>query len=310
LEAMGIPMLLHDGLEVAWTHHHERLFLLLRMLYDPALIQRVRDNIELGSREKRAYALEVLDNVLDDEFKPLVLPLLEDLGTARRLELWNKSFRLLGVSNLLTLESLLDIPADYDMESRTPWIKCCVIQALVRDPRYKSKIEVLRDESVLVQNTLEWARKDLSSEKEKRTMLSIIERVMILKTVSIFRDTPDYLLAEVADLLEEQHLAAGETFITKDDPAICMYIIVNGEVSVHDGEHEVNQLGPRDIVGEMAVLDAAPRTASVTTISSTHLLKLDRTPFFELIADRAEVAQGIIRVLVGRLRHVLSTVGK
>ena len=137
-------------------------------------------------------------------------------------------------------------------------------------------------------------------------MLSIIERVLILKTVSIFGDTPDYLLAEVADLLEEQHLDAGETFITKGDPATCLYIIVNGEVSVHDGNRELNQLGSRDIVGEMAVLDPAPRSASVTTIESTHLLKLDRTPLFELIADRAEVAQGIIRVLAGRVRGAMN----
>ena len=134
-------------------------------------------------------------------------------------------------------------------------------------------------------------------------MLSIIERVLILKTVGIFGDTPDHLLAEVADLLEEQHLNTNETFITKGDPATCMYIIVNGEVSIHDGDREINQLGSRDIVGEMAVLDVAPRSASATTIVNTHLLKLDRAPFFELIADRPEVAQGIIRVLVGRLRR-------
>ncbi len=305
--AMGSPMLLHDGLEIAWARHRERLFWLLWMLYDPSVIQRVRDNLDLDSREKRAYALEVLDNILADEFKPLILPLLEDLDIAQRLELWNRSARMPGVSNLLNAETILELPSYYDTESRTPWIKSCVIQALVRNPRYQLKIESLTDESELVQNTLAWARTTLSAVKEKKKMLSIIERVLILKTVGIFGDTPDHLLAEVADLLEEQYLNANETFITKGDPATCMYIIVNGEVSVHDGDHELNQLGPRDIVGEMAILDATPRSASVTTIESTHLLKLDRTPFFELIADRAEVAQGIIRVLARRLRNAQNT---
>ncbi len=309
VEAMDNPMLLHDGLEIAWAHHRERLFLMLRMLYDPSVIQRVRDNVELGSREKRAYALEVLDNVLADEFKPLVFPLLEDIGIARRLDLWNRSFPVLGISNPIKIESILEAPADYSTESRTPWIKSCVIQALVNDSRYKMKIGSLRDENGLVQNTLEWAQAFLSSKKEKK-MLSMIERVMILKTVSIFGETPDHLLAEVADLLEEQHLQAGETFISKGDPATCMYIIVNGEVSIHDGDRELNRLGPRDIVGEMAVLDPAPRSASVTTAVPTHLLKLDRPPLFELIADRAEVAQGIIRVLAGRLRNALNPVGR
>ena len=208
------------------------------------------------------------------------------------------------MARLLNVPAILDQPSAYETESRTPWMKCCIIQALVKDVRFQSTIERLNDEAGFVQNTLEWARAALSPRKENLKMLSIIERVLILKTVGIFGETPDHLLAEVADLLEEQHLSPGETFITKGDLATCMYIIVNGEVSIHDGDYQLNQLGPRDIVGEMAVLDAAPRSASVTSMSDTHLLKLDRTPFFELIADRTEVAQGIIRVLAGRLRNV------
>jgi HEAT repeat protein len=310
VEWMGSPMLLHDGLEFAWAHHRERLFLLLRMLYDPAVIQRVRDNLELASSEKHAYAVEVLDHVLADEFKPLVLPLLEDLGADRRLELWNRSTRVLGLSQPLTVEGVLDMPSSYGTESLTPWVKSCVIQALASDPRHKAKIESITDEASLVRDTLVWARAMISAQKEKLKMLSLIERVLILKTVSIFGDTPDHLLAEVADLLEEQHLKAGETFITKGDPANCMYVIVNGEVSIHDGDRKFNELGARDILGEMAILEGTPRSASATTITATHLLKLDRTPFFEIIADRGEVAQGIIRVLAGRLRAAQSAAAK
>jgi HEAT repeat protein len=310
VESMGSPMLLHDGLEFAWAHHRERLFLMLRMLHDPAVIQRVHDNIELGSREKRAYALEVLDHVLEDEFKPLVLPLFEDVDAARRIELWNRSARALGNSRPVTVADVLETPASYDAESRTPWIKSCVIQALVADPRHKVTLQSIKDDDGFVQDTLTWARATLSADKEKLKMLSLIERVLILKTVNIFGDTPDHLLAEVADLLEEQHLPAGQMFIAKGDPANCMYIIVQGEVRIHDGERTFNELGARDILGEMAILEGAPRSASATTIGTTHLLKLDRTPFFELIADRSEVAQGIIKVLAGRLRAAQSAAAK
>ena len=141
-------------------------------------------------------------------------------------------------------------------------------------------------------------------------MLSIIERVLILKTVSIFGDTPDYLLAEVADLLQEEDLPADQTFITKGDPATCMYVIVKGEVRAHDAERTFNVVGPREIVGELAILDPGLRTASVTTTGPTHLLKLDQAPLFELMNDRPEVALGIIKVLAGRLRQTLAAVGK
>ena len=59
-------------------------------------------------------------------------------------------------------------------------------------------------------------------------MLLTIEKVLILKTVSIFADTPEEILADVAALLEEIDVTAGETILHKDDVGRCMYIIVDG----------------------------------------------------------------------------------
>jgi CRP-like cAMP-binding protein len=81
-----------------------------------------------------------------------------------------------------------------------------------------------------------------------------------------------------------------------------MYIIVTGSVRVHDEERLLNELGERDIVGEMAVLDSTPRSASVTAMEETTLLRLDQDALYELMADRIEVVRGIIRVLCEHLR--------
>jgi hypothetical protein len=253
--------------------------------------------------------MEVLDHLLAEDLKLLLIPLYDDMPSSRRLELWSKSFPELHFNSAQPAQHLLSVPADFSSETRTPWIKSCVIQAFAGDPQLAARLAGLQDSDPLVENTLAWARTNGAKGKEKN-MLSIIERVLILKTVSIFGDTPDYLLAEVADLLEEQQLPPEQTFITKGDPATCMYIIVNGEVRIHDADRTFNTLGAREIVGEMAVLDPAPRSAFVTTVTPTRLLKLDRTILFELIADRPDVAQGIIRVLAGRLRDVLASVGR
>ena len=133
-------------------------------------------------------------------------------------------------------------------------------------------------------------------------MLSVIEKVLVLKTVSIFAATPDNTLAEVAGLLEEVDLAAGETLFTAGEAGRCMYIIVAGRVRVHQGDHLLNELGERDIVGEMAVLSSAPRVATVTAAEDTRLLKLDQDPLYELMSDHIDIARGIIEVLSGHLR--------
>jgi CRP-like cAMP-binding protein len=136
----------------------------------------------------------------------------------------------------------------------------------------------------------------------KVATLSIIEKVLILKRVGIFARTPDEILADVAPALEELTIPAGHTIVAKGDVGTSMYIIVSGRVRVHDGAHTLNELGERDVFGEMAVLDAAPRVASVTAIEETRLFRLEQGPLFDLMADRGEVARGIIAVLLGHLR--------
>ena len=128
-------------------------------------------------------------------------------------------------------------------------------------------------------------------------MLSTVEKVLILKTVSIFAETPDEILVAVAAILEEVAIPAGRTIFAKGDIGTCMYIIVDGRVRIHDGESTLNELGEDDIFGEMAVLDAMPRMASATTIEDTRLFRLEQERLYELMADRIEVARGIMRVL-------------
>ena len=64
----------------------------------------------------------------------------------------------------------------------------------------------------------------------------------------------------------------------------------------------LNHLGPAEVFGEMALLDAAPRAASVTATEPTLLMRLEQARFYELMASHPEVARGVIRVLSQRLR--------
>jgi sigma-B regulation protein RsbU (phosphoserine phosphatase) len=133
-------------------------------------------------------------------------------------------------------------------------------------------------------------------------MLSTIEKVIILKQVSIFAETPDEILAEVALLLQEVESKSGGTVFEKGDLGDCMYIIVDGQVRVHDRGRTLNHLGEGDVFGEMALVDSQPRLASVTAVEDTRLLRLDQESFYRLMDERSEVARGIIRVLSRHLR--------
>ena len=139
-------------------------------------------------------------------------------------------------------------------------------------------------------------------------MMLTIERVAIMKSVDIFADTPERILASVARIVEEVDLAAGETLFREGDPGDCLYIVVEGELRVSSRDQTLVLLGPSKIVGELALLDPEPRSASVAASRDTLLFRIDKEPFDEVMADRPEIALGIIRSLARRIRQLGRTV--
>lgn len=132
--------------------------------------------------------------------------------------------------------------------------------------------------------------------------LGLVERVAALHRVELFAGIPGRVLAAVADVAVEEHLESGDTFIEAGALEAHLYVIVEGRVRAHRGDRSVVELGPGATVGELAVLAPAPRTASVTTLEPTHLLRVDQAVLDELLVDWPELARGVIAELVSRLR--------
>ena len=134
-------------------------------------------------------------------------------------------------------------------------------------------------------------------------MLLDIEKLLILKTVPIFAEAPDYVLAQVIPILEEQEFEAGQRVFDKGDLGTSMYIIVSGKVRVHIEERELTVLGERQVFGELALLDPEPRSASVTAIEPTLVFRISQSAIYDLMASHVEIVRGIMRVLCRRIRQ-------
>lgn len=128
------------------------------------------------------------------------------------------------------------------------------------------------------------------------------DKIAILKTVSLFTETPDELLEEVASMLEEAIYQQGETIFEKGDHGDAMYIIISGKVRVHDGEMTLDYLGVPDFFGEMSALDPEPRSASITAVEETHIFQIGQDALYNLMQRQSGVARAVIRVLCQRLR--------
>lgn len=142
----------------------------------------------------------------------------------------------------------------------------------------------------------------MSATHHKEQRLLLIEKVLLLKSLSIFEETPETVLAELAEILHEEDFEKGHTIFSAGQEGNCMYIIFKGEVRIHKGDHTFVVLKENDFFGELSLLDTDTRSASATTLKETFLLKIDQEPFYELMESRIEVAKGIIKTLCRRLK--------
>jgi CRP-like cAMP-binding protein len=130
----------------------------------------------------------------------------------------------------------------------------------------------------------------------------IVERVAALHRVELFAGIPGRTLAAVAATAEEVDVEPGSTFIEHGAVEDCLYVVVSGRVRVHRGERTLVEQGAGSVVGELAVLVPEPRSASVTALEATLLLRVRKAVLDELLSDRPELASAVIGVLVARLR--------
>ena len=143
----------------------------------------------------------------------------------------------------------------------------------------------------------------MSTHHSSENHLLLIEKVLLLKSLSIFEATPETVLTEVAEILEEVEIERGTTIFKVGDIASCMYIIHKGEIKIHKDGHTLAMLKENDFFGELSLLDTDSRSADATANTDVFLLKMNQEPFYELMENRIEVARGIIKTLCRRLRE-------
>jgi CRP-like cAMP-binding protein len=132
-------------------------------------------------------------------------------------------------------------------------------------------------------------------------MLLTIERVALLKRVSLFERTPDRVLAGLARTLEEETFPAGTTMTVEGAVEDWLFVLIDGSVQITQFER-VSELGPGAVVGELAVLASEPRVVTAVALTDVHAFRLRKVDFDEALRTRPEIAAGVIAELVRRLR--------
>jgi CRP/FNR family cyclic AMP-dependent transcriptional regulator len=133
-------------------------------------------------------------------------------------------------------------------------------------------------------------------------VLLAVERVALLRHVDLFAHTPGRILAGLASVLEETEYPEGTELMRIGAVEDWLFVIVEGDVEVVREDRRV-RMGPGSVVGEMAVLDPQPRSATVTAATPVRAFLLRKTAFDQALRMRPEIAAGVITELVHRLRE-------
>ena len=131
----------------------------------------------------------------------------------------------------------------------------------------------------------------------------IIEKILLLKNSDIFKNCNEADLIEIASICKESQVDKNITLFKKGDSGNCMYFIYSGDVSIHDGEHQLATLSDNEIFGELSLLDSETRSASVTTLTDCIFLKIEQEAFYDVVAINTDILKGIMRTLCRRLRE-------
>ena len=101
---------------------------------------------------------------------------------------------------------------------------------------------------------------------------------------------------------------AGEVIFKLGDPASEFFVIQSGKVDIRLGNRLLGTLSAHDIFGEMALIDAAPRSATAIAASDVKLVPVAEKQFLFLVSRTPYFALNIMRVLARRLRATNSVV--
>ena len=110
-------------------------------------------------------------------------------------------------------------------------------------------------------------------------------------TAHLFRNLPEVIA-----------IAPGNYIFSKGEPAKLMYMIIEGEVDLLVGDAVVETAGEGNFIGEMALIDAAARSASARARSACRVFPIDETRFQSLVRETPFFALQVMKILADRLR--------
>jgi cyclic nucleotide-binding protein len=137
-------------------------------------------------------------------------------------------------------------------------------------------------------------------------MLTMVERVMILKGADMLHDVGPRHLLKLAEVAREVELWEGDTIYEEHDLSDALYMVVEGRVRLTIGGQTTTEVGPGEAFGTWALVDDSDRGHRVVCLEDGLALALHRDDFYDVAAGDLVLLQQVLRALAKRLRALVT----
>jgi HEAT repeat protein len=282
---------LRGQLAVQASMREDHLIRTVGLFGDAHAMELVRKSMNTTNPEHRAAALEALETIGDKQVARDIVSLLEtepvmqDVSSVIGGLLASPTYwlKLLAVRSTAELGLRVFIPVLHQLRSET--------DPLLQEAAFEALCEF---GEVPPMDTLK--------------TIPIMERILLLRDIPIFGDLSPEDLKRVAEIAREEWYPQNTVIFRQGDEGNVLLVIVEGQLQVlrttHGADQVLAQRGPGDFVGEMAIIESAPRSATLVTTSDVRVLSIEAETFKGILRERPEVSFAVLRSLSRRLREM------
>jgi serine/threonine protein phosphatase PrpC/CRP-like cAMP-binding protein len=135
-------------------------------------------------------------------------------------------------------------------------------------------------------------------------------KLEILHRMPLFRHLTYQELVRVLNITDVRVFGNGDKVVEQGEDGDELFIVLTGQVRIHAGDTVITRLGPGEHFGEMALVDKAPRSASVTADEESRLLAIRRRDFFDIVRKDHDVAVKLLWAFLGVLTERLRSTSR
>jgi HEAT repeat protein len=264
--ALGEHALLTRALADRLDQNLEIVFRLLGLTYPHRALLGAHRRFTGKDTRERAQAVELLDELLDDELRHRLVPVLEAYHRGPQQPPPAHPGKLAA--------RLDDLAGSRDV----------LLGALARAARRAQHPD---DEEEVSVSTLG------------------LEKILLLEGVDIFAGCSVDDLSALASIAHERRFEPGEAPYREGEAGDTLYVIVEGSVRIERAGRQLLTLGSKEAFGSVSLMDGAPRPTDAIAATQVRCLAMDRGDFLDLVADRPELLKGVFAVVTGQLRKMV-----